>query len=460
MALSQEDNDHQGAKVLSSGTFLPGIVHPARAVLGMALLIACYQFAPYLAHLLGSPIGLVRAMQPADFPTFYHAAVTYRAGGNPYELSTLAEGAKGAHIFPFLHPPTSLPVFFPLALAGFDASLLVFELLSFLCLVYVLFVVIRTAEEEQWPKSWRLVSLVALTSFSAIDLTFNTGQVNIIATAAIVFAWMSARESGGRGEVASAAGLLIAILLKTYPALLLLPFLIRRDFKVLGWFAVFAAGDALLSWITVGHAVWQAWIVNVMPTGRFGITPYGLFPPSALSNQSLNGALSRMLGEATTAELGPFVQAAVLGLTILACWTFRRQGRRGFYDYGFGAMSVASFLIAPLSWYHHFVFLIPALVAFASILNLSEYHDSLGWNSALLSITIMISLKWPIIFSGDPAARVLRMLPILGPLALFAMFTALPLVLWWHGTSLDRHPRKENDPCLTPSVGVPQSATR
>jgi Glycosyltransferase family 87 len=132
-------------------------------------------------------------------------------------------------------------VFFPVALAGFDASLLVFELLSFLCLLYVLFVVIRTAEEEQWPKSWRLVSLVALASFSAIDLTFNTGQVNIIATAAIVFAWMSARESGGRGEVASAAGLLIAILLKTYAALLLLPFLIRHDFKVLAWFAVFAA---------------------------------------------------------------------------------------------------------------------------------------------------------------------------------------------------------------------------
>ncbi len=458
MALGREDYERQGGLPLSTGACPPRVAHPARAVLGMALFIACYQFAPYLAHLVGSPLGLVRAMRSIDFPTFYRAAGAYRAGGNPYDLSALGARAKGVHVFPFLYPPTSLPVFFPLALAGFGASLFVFELLSFLCLVYVLFVVIQIAEEEQWPDSWRLVSLVALASFSAIDLTFQAGQVNIIATAAIVFAWMSARQSGG--EVACAGALLIATLLKTYPALLLLPFLLRRDFKVVAWFTIFAAGDALLSWLTVPRGVWQAWFVNVMPTGRFGISTYGLFPPSALSNQSLNGALSRILGESTTASIGPFVQAAVLGLTILACWTLRRQGRSAFYDYGFGAISVASFLIAPLSWFHHFVFLIPALVAFASILNRSEWRDSIRWNSALLFITIMIAVKWPIIFSNDLAARILRMLPILGPLTLFAMFAALPVVLWWHGTSLDSRAERGNDPQETPEVCEAQVAAR
>ena len=85
-----------------------------------------------------------------------------------------------------------------------------------------------------------------------------------------------------------------------------------------------------------------------------------------------------------------------------------------FYDLGFGTMSVASFLIAPLSWFHHFVFLIPALAAFAAILNLTEWRDSIGWNSALLLVTILIAVKWPIIFSNDLAARILGMLPILG----------------------------------------------
>ena len=106
------------------------------------------------------------------------------------------------------------------------------------------------------------------------------------------------------------------------------------------------------------------------------------------------------------------------------------------------------------------MFLIPALAAFASILNRTEWRDSIGWNSALLFVTILIAVKWPIIFSNDLAARILGMLPILGPLALFAMFTALPVVLWWHGTSLDQRPEKGTGPRDTPKVCEAQVVAR
>lgn len=443
--------------LLASTGFFAGTTRPARTALGKALFIAGCQFALYLT--VASRIGRVRLPLAIDFPTFYFASVIYRAGGNPYDLSLLGELAKGTgtNVYPFLYPPTSLPAFFPLGLAGIDASQIIFQLVSFLCLVYVLFVVIRTAEEEQLPKSWRLVSLVALMGFYAIYSNFLHGQVNTMATAAIVFAWMKARANSGGGEVACAAALLIAILLKTYPVLLLMPFLIRRDFKVVAWVAIFAAGDALLSFITIPREAWQTWIFKVMPTGRFGITPYGLSPLELPYNQSLNGALSRVLGDRTTAELGPLVQVLVLGLTVIAVWTFRRQSRREFYDLGFGATIVASCLIAPLSWFHHFVFLIPALAAFASILNLTEWRDSIVWTSSLLLITVMISVRWPIAmgdyrtahplmrlpilgnFALDPrAAHALMTVPSLGPLALFAMFAALSFELWRRGASLDR----------------------
>ncbi len=414
---------------------VPRIFPHARAALGVALLIAGFQFAPYFPHLVGSQLGLTGSAQLTyDFPTFYRAAVAYRAGGNPYNLSTPSDGAK---IFPFLYPPTSLPAFFLLALAGIDASLLAFQLVSFLCLTYVLFVVIWTAEEQQWPMSWRVVSLVVLTSFSAIYDTFQNGQVNIIATAAILFVWLRARESREGSGIACACAILIATLLKTYPVLLLVLFLIRRDFKVIAWFAIFAAGDALLSWMTVPREVWRTWIVDVMPTGRFGVQPRGLFPPSSPFNQSLNGALSRVIGEVRAGRIGMIVQGVVLGWTALICWTFRNQGRREYYDVGFGVMAVASFLIAPLSWFHHFVFLIPALAAFASILNSSKWRDSISWNSALLFTTILISVRWPIVIRDSRAARALMTLPILGPLSLFAMFGALSFGLRWRAAARD-----------------------
>jgi len=144
-----------------------------RSSLGLALLIAGFQFAPFFPHEVASLLTATRAPLPVDFPTFYDAAAVYRNKGNPYLLSVDAYGKLAeTHVFPFLYPPTSLPIFFPLASMRIDTALLVFQFVSFFCLVYVMFVVISTGEEEEWPISWRAISLVALTSFSAIGLTF------------------------------------------------------------------------------------------------------------------------------------------------------------------------------------------------------------------------------------------------------------------------------------------------
>ncbi len=442
--------------LLGSSGFPPGITRPARAALSKALFIASCQFALYLAVV--TRIGSVQLPLTIDFPTFYYASVVYRAGGNPYDISLLGKWAKsiGTYVYFLTYPPTSLPVLYPLGLAEIHVSQLDFQLVSFFCLVYVLFIVIRTAEVEQWPKSWRFVGLVALLGFYAIYSNFQHGQVNLIASAAIVFAWMRARENGGGSDIVTAAALSIAIFIKVYPILLLMPFLIRRDLRVVAWVALFAAGDALLSYLTVPREAWQTWIFKVMPTGRFGMTPYGLSPLQLPYNQSLNGTLSKLLGQGRTEELGPWLPMLVLGLAALAVWTFRRQGRRRFYDLGFGTTIVASFLIAPMSWFHHFVFLIPALAAFASILNSTEWRHSIRWKSALLLVTVMISVRWPIVmgdyqaahpiirlpilgnFASDPrVALALMTIPSLGPLALFAMFAVLSLLPWWRGALLD-----------------------
>jgi len=256
--------------LLASIDFLPRITRPARAAVSKALFIAGCQFALYLAVV--SRLGGTRLPLTVDFPTFYYAAVVYRAGGNPYDLSLLGKWAKsiGTDVYPLTYPPTSLPAFYPLGLAEIHASQLGFQLVSLLCLIYIFFNVIWTAEVEQWPKSWRIVSLVALISFYGVYENLRNGQVNIIATAAVVFAWMRAREDGRGGEVVTSAALSIAIFLKVYPVLLLIPFLIRRDFRVVAWVALFAVGDVLLAYITVPRETWQTWIFKVMPTGRFG----------------------------------------------------------------------------------------------------------------------------------------------------------------------------------------------
>src|SRR5271154_190812 len=114
--------------LLAFTDFLPRITRPARAALGKALFIAGCQFALYLG--VASRIGGTRLPLTVDFPTFYYAALVYRAGGNPYDLSLLGKWAKsiGTDVYPLTYPPPSLPAFYPLGLAEIHASQLGFQL--------------------------------------------------------------------------------------------------------------------------------------------------------------------------------------------------------------------------------------------------------------------------------------------------------------------------------------------
>ena len=78
--------------LLESMGFLPAITRPASAALSKALFIASCQFALYLAVV--TRIGSVQLPLTIDFPTFYYAALVYRAGGNPYTSRSSENGQR------------------------------------------------------------------------------------------------------------------------------------------------------------------------------------------------------------------------------------------------------------------------------------------------------------------------------------------------------------------------------
>ena len=402
---------------------------PRRILLLAALLIAVFHFAPFLPHLVAASLGVARET-PAistDFPSFYMAAQAYGAGANPYDLmvADAASTTLRTKVFPFLYPPTSLPVFWPLSFAGFADSLLAFQIVSFASLVLLTFVILDTAETQAWPREWWIVAIITLMAFDAINTTVQNGQVNLIAAAAVLCAWQRARK--GQAAIVCAIALLVATLLKVLPVLLIVPFLVRRDWKVVSWFALLLASTTAVAWVTVSPDVWRAWVSDVLPSGHFGETPWGLFPPSDPRNQSLNGALSRLLGEAATAEIGNIVQLGVLGLTAFALSLRLRDDRANFYDFGFGITICATFLVAPLSWLHHYVFLIPALVCLASLLN-SAGPVRPAWIVGLLLATIAIAVEWPLLSSANNVThRLIMTIPIVGPAGLMLIYTAWSL---------------------------------
>lgn len=381
----------------------------------IALLMALFHFAPFFPTFAGAAAHVLPRPFIRDFQTFFTAASTYRAGLNPYVLTV-----TDPPINPFLYPPTSLPLFLPLSWFGQDISLLLFELISAACLVYLFFGILKTADEDGWPLAWRIVAIVALTSFYGIAQTLSYGQVNLIATAGLIYTWRSAR-AGERNAFGCALGLFIATLIKTYPALLLLAFIVRRDWKVVGLFALLAAVDLAFTWATVPADVWRVYLGEIVPSGRFGVTPRGLSPDTLVWSQSFNGALVKLAGELVTQKIGTAVQLVAVGLATLALLLRRHDRRQQFYDLGLGLLMVTAFLNAPLAWSHHYVFLIPALACFAALLN-SAPPQGRAWSIALLVATIAIAAKWPELYAHDLPTKLVMTLPISGPLILLVLF--------------------------------------
>jgi hypothetical protein len=166
-----------------------------------------------------------------------------------------------------------------------------------------------------------------------------------------------------------AAGLALsgAILLKLTPALLLGLLAIRGRWKAAG---AAIAGVVLLSLASVPIVGWEAqatYFTRMVPCLSAGTA----FHP----NQSLNGFLTRVLGfgDYRKADLSaeypvPRMAAVLVGLVLVALslhavWRWRRDQRPSVIEDGFATLVLASLLVSPISWEHHYVSaLIPAWI--------------------------------------------------------------------------------------------------
>lgn len=322
-----------------------------------------------------------RNIPNVDLPSFYAASARlFRYGESPYDLAGLrlfmAQDAR--YVYPFVYPPPSLLLFFPLSELSYAharlAALLVNHLI-FLALLWVIPVhLLRVRPEHGLAFA---LCVVYLLTFHPVAVTLDHGQVNIMLLAFIVLFWLFARRN-----YAFLAGffLALAILLKTYP-LLIIPFLLlagrwRESAYALGWIGV----ATLISLMIIPAPIWHDWITTVLPGGGYTGNPPGL-ASAAIWNQSLNGIFSRAFTENRWSQplwVDPGLarllaySAAVLAAAVSAIAVWKSRFKSGSLD---GVMLVAlplMYLVAPFSWEHHLVYLLP------SILMLLTSRSSLG----------------------------------------------------------------------------------
>ncbi|WP_344898755.1 glycosyltransferase 87 family protein [Actinomadura meridiana] len=176
--------------------------------------------------------------------------------------------------------------------------------------------------------------------------TFFQGQVNLFLLA-LVLADMH-RVAQGRS---AGIGIGIATAIKLTPAIFVVLLLVTRRTRdavtATGTFAV----CTLLAYAIAPDASRLYWLHTFYDTSRVGV-PY-------ISNQSPYGMLTRVLRG--TAEVGDWYTAVPLtigavGITVAALWA-----RRGDWLSATAVTGVTGLLVSPISWGHHWVWVVPAL---------------------------------------------------------------------------------------------------
>jgi alpha-1,2-mannosyltransferase len=187
-----------------------------------------------------------------------------------------------------------------------------------------------------------------------VQLTLSFGQVNLIVMLIIVADLCLPDSARGKGiGVGLAAGFKLTPLI--FVGYLLLAGRIRAAGVALATFAV-TIGGSLILLPAQSQRFWFGGLF--VDSGRTGNTAY-------VGNQSLHGALARLLGGVSAAQpywLASSVVAGIVGLLLAA-----RAARRGHEMIGILTCALTGLLISPVSWSHHWVWIAPALVVGADM---------------------------------------------------------------------------------------------
>ena len=330
-------------------------------------------YVPYLYQQ-----GYQRAAQnPGDFPTLYWGAkMVFEEGRSPYvdgAFDAVAEREQ-RRIFPYLYPPPSLLAFYPFTAVTYDAAKVWLLVVSHLCLLAILYLFFQRIAPFDQPPAWQpfaaALSIVYVLNYNPVADNFAWGQINLIVLALVLLAWLALKRSGHALSVA--VPLSLAVLLKTYPLLLLPLLVIRKRYAAAAWTLALVVLYGLISWWILPRGLWGDWLANVAPTGGYGLRPFNLpFIPVEPWNHSINGFMlfvqdrspevfgvpTRYITKPLTYLLAGAVGAATLGLALLSAR--KGQGERTL-DADVSLFLLMMFLVAPLSWEHHLVYALPA----------------------------------------------------------------------------------------------------
>lgn len=299
--------------------------------------------------------------------------------GTLYDSTSDSTSAAGTPIeLPFTYPPFAALVFVPLAQLNYGVARVLWQLASLAAVTGIVYLALRLLGRAGPHATRPLPQLSAvLATGTALALwlepvrtTFNYGQINLflaillLAGAAVLgpraaASWRTpAAGPAGTASLpwwrSAVAGLTVGIAagIKLVPAITGFYYLAQRR-----WHAVLWSGLGFL--VTVGFGA----VFLPSETSRYFLRlifdPARTGPVFGAINQSWRGALARLAGQPDV----PGVWAVAVLLTlVLGIAAVRGAVRRQDALAAFLVVQFVGLLVSPISWSHHWVWVLPLLI--------------------------------------------------------------------------------------------------
>lgn len=256
----------------------------------------------------------------------------------------------------FTYPPISAVAMSPLAVIPQRLAGVVVTAASLGLLMAVVALFLRTAGLADRPRSWRSAAalLPAAVLIEPVRTTLAYGQINILLMALVAFdCLVPSTVYRVRGELVGwprGALVGVAAALKLTPAVFVLYFLVRRQWRAAATAAASFAATTGLGFVLAPGDSARYWGGAVFQTGRIG-------PMAFAGNQSLNGVLNRAHLTGGAQQAAWLAAAAAVGL--LALVSVRRAALAGRPLWALSLTACAELLVSPVSWSHHWVWAAP-----------------------------------------------------------------------------------------------------
>jgi alpha-1,2-mannosyltransferase len=284
-----------------------------------------------------------------DLRIYYGAVHDWAHGGRLYDYFVMD---RYAGPLGFTYPPFAALAMYPMTWVGLSATIAITYIASAvaLCLILAL-LVIPVADRHGIPRWYALALAIPLSTWlEPVRETITFGQVNLLLALLVVADLL---VLGRRGSRWTGVGIGLAAAVKLTPAIFIVYLLITRRWRAAATASATAIAASLLAAGFRFHDSWQYWTSVLWETNRVGDV-------KKTPNQSLLGALSRLFDPHPAPRwLWLLLVLAVLGYGLARA---RRAGLVGDEVAGLTLAGIVGCLVSPVSWQHHLVWFVPAVV--------------------------------------------------------------------------------------------------